>query len=47
VRAPIASGIEQQRQDEARAHYAALEASGKAPISERALHKQKKNAKKA
>jgi acyl-CoA oxidase len=47
VRAPIASGIEQQRQDEARAHYAALEASGKAPISEKALHKQKKNAKKA
>jgi acyl-CoA oxidase len=42
VRAPIASGIEQQRQDEARAHYAALEASGQAPISEKALHKQKK-----
>ncbi|MGB3373661.1 MAG: acyl-CoA dehydrogenase [Microbacterium sp.] len=42
VRAPIASGIEQQRQDEARAHYAALEASGEAPISEKALHKQKK-----
>jgi acyl-CoA oxidase len=42
VRAPIASGIEQQRQDEARAHYAALVASGQAPISEKALHKQKK-----
>ncbi|MEV7633104.1 acyl-CoA dehydrogenase [Microbacterium sp. NPDC089318] len=41
VRAPIASGIEQQRQDEARAYYAALEASGDAPVSERAL-KQKK-----
>ncbi|MDQ0614199.1 acyl-CoA oxidase [Microbacterium sp. W4I4] len=42
VRAPIASGIEQQRQDEARAHYAALEASGTAPLSEKALHKAKK-----
>jgi len=41
VRAPIASGIEQQRQDEARAYYAALEASGEAPISEKVL-KQKK-----
>lgn len=41
VRAPIASGIEQQRQDEARAYYAALEASGEAPVSEKAL-KQKK-----
>lgn len=37
VRAPIASGIEQQRQDEARAYYAALEASGEAPVSEKAL----------
>ena len=43
VRAPIASGIEQQRQDEARAYYAALEASGEAPISEKVL-KQKKRA---
>src|SRR5690606_23359425 len=42
VRAPIASGVEQQRQDEARAHYAALEASGQAPISEKALHKKRK-----
>lgn len=41
VRAPIASGVEQQRQDEARAYYAALEASGEAPVSEKAL-KQKK-----
>lgn len=41
VRAPIASGIEQQRQDEAREYYAALEASGEAPISEKVL-KQKK-----
>ncbi|MGF2949124.1 acyl-CoA dehydrogenase family protein [Microbacterium alcoholitolerans] len=44
VRAPIASGIEQQRQDEARAHYAALEASGEAPVSEKVLQKQKKRA---
>jgi acyl-CoA oxidase len=45
VRAPIASGIEQERQDEARAHYAELEASGQAPISEKALHKAKKQKK--
>ncbi|UJP09191.1 acyl-CoA dehydrogenase family protein [Microbacterium sp. KUDC0406] len=44
VRAPIASGIEQQRQDEARAHYAALAASGEAPISEKALRKAAKKA---
>ncbi|BDZ39638.1 acyl-CoA dehydrogenase family protein [Microbacterium suwonense] len=44
VRAPIASGIEQQRQDEARAHYAALEASGEAPVSEKALRAQRKRA---
>uniref|UniRef100_UPI00333E6292 acyl-CoA dehydrogenase n=1 Tax=Microbacterium sp. TaxID=51671 RepID=UPI00333E6292 len=42
VRAPIASGAEQQRQDEARAHYAELAASGRAPISEKALKKQQK-----
>ncbi|MEI3848673.1 acyl-CoA dehydrogenase [Microbacterium sp. CCNWLW41] len=42
VRAPIASGIEQRRQDEARAHYAALAASGEAPISEKALKKAAK-----
>ncbi|UNK70430.1 acyl-CoA dehydrogenase [Microbacterium sp. H1-D42] len=41
VRAPIASGAEQQRQDEAREHYAALQASGEAPVSEKALHKKK------
>lgn len=35
VRAPIASGAEQQRQDEARAHYADLMASGEAPVSEK------------
>jgi len=35
VRAPIASGIEQQRQDEARAYYADLAASGSAPVKEK------------
>lgn len=35
VRAPIASGIEQQRQDEAREHYARLAASGTAPVREK------------
>ncbi|GAA3932899.1 acyl-CoA dehydrogenase [Microbacterium soli] len=42
VRATIASGIEQQRQDEARAHYAALAASGEAPLSEKELYKARK-----
>jgi acyl-CoA oxidase len=36
LRAPIASGAEQQRQDEARAYYADLKASGKAPVEEKA-----------
>ncbi|GAA1954213.1 acyl-CoA dehydrogenase [Microbacterium deminutum] len=40
VRAPIASGAEQARQDEARAYYAALAASGEAPISEKVAHKR-------
>ncbi|WP_207453126.1 acyl-CoA dehydrogenase family protein [Herbiconiux sp. SYSU D00978] len=35
VRAEIASGAEQQRQDEARAYYAELEASGLAPVPEK------------
>lgn len=39
VRAPIASGAEGERQDEARAHYAALAASGAAPVSEKAAKK--------
>ena len=39
VRAPIASGAEQVRQDEARAYFAELEASGNAPISEKQAHK--------
>ncbi|WP_309128934.1 acyl-CoA dehydrogenase [Microbacterium sp.] len=37
VRAPIAGGAEQQRQDEARAYYAELKASGRAPVSEKSL----------
>ncbi len=40
VRAPIASGAEQMRQDEARAHYVALAASGEAPVSEKSLKKK-------
>jgi len=39
VRAPIASGVELERQDEAAAHYAALKASGEAPVSEKSLKK--------
>ena len=42
VRAPIASGIEKERQDEARAYYAALAASGDAPIQEKALKAKKR-----
>ncbi|MFK4791628.1 acyl-CoA dehydrogenase [Microbacterium sp. ZW T5_56] len=47
LRAPIASGIEQVRQDEARAYYATLRASGEAPIDEKVLHKQQKQAAKS
>jgi len=39
VRAPLASGAEQIRQDEARAYYADLRASGEAPVDEKALKK--------
>jgi acyl-CoA oxidase len=35
VRAPIATGAEKVRQDEARAYYAELEASGSAPVPEK------------
>jgi acyl-CoA oxidase len=35
VRAPIATGAEKSRQDEARAYYAELEASGSAPVPEK------------
>lgn len=41
VRAPIASGIEQQRQDQTRRYYAELAASGDAPVSEKALRAQR------
>ena len=37
VRAPIASGAELARQEEAAAHYAAVKASGEAPVSEKSL----------
>ena len=40
VRAPIASGAELERQTEAREYYAALAASGEAPVSEKALKKK-------
>ncbi|MDN3496877.1 acyl-CoA dehydrogenase [Planococcus sp. APC 4015] len=40
VRAPIASGAEQDRQDEAREYFAALAASGDAPVSEKSLKKK-------
>lgn len=40
VRAPIASGAELERQNEARDYYAALAASGSAPVSEKALKKK-------
>ena len=41
VRAPIASGAEQARQDEARAYFAALAASGEAPVSEKSRAKKR------
>ncbi len=40
LRAPIASGAERARQDEARAYYRELEASGRAPISEKVANKK-------
>lgn len=40
VRAPIASGAELERQNEAREYYAALVASGQAPVSEKSLKKK-------
>lgn len=43
VRAPIASGAEARRQDEARQYYADLAASGEAPVSEKALKAAAKN----
>lgn len=41
IRAHIASGAEQQRQDEAHAYYAQLAASGAAPVSEKSLQKKR------
>lgn len=46
VRAPIALGGEQKRQDEARAYYRELRASGNAPVSEKDLLDRKKAAEK-
>ena len=40
VRAPIASGAERRRQDEAREYYRALAASGDAPVPEKSLKKK-------
>ncbi|WP_127818434.1 acyl-CoA dehydrogenase family protein [Microbacterium sp. CPCC 204701] len=40
VRAPIASGAERERQDEAREYYRRLAASGEAPVSEKSLTKK-------
>ena len=40
LRATIATGVEAERQDEARAYYAAQRASGKAPIMEKAQKKK-------
>ncbi|WP_349899825.1 acyl-CoA dehydrogenase family protein [Parafrigoribacterium soli] len=42
LRATIATGIEAERQDEARAYYAALRASGDAPVDEKSLKSKKK-----
>ncbi len=41
LRAPIATGIEQERQDEARAYYRDLRASGNAPDDEKSPKKRK------
>jgi acyl-CoA oxidase len=42
LRAPISSGIEKERQDEAREYYRALAESGNAPIDEKTLKAKKK-----
>jgi acyl-CoA oxidase len=42
LRATIATGIEAERQDEARAYYAAQRASGTAPVAEKSLKPKKK-----
>ncbi len=45
LRAPISSGIEGERQDEAREYYRALAASGNAPVEEKTLKARKKKKK--
>ncbi len=40
VRAPIASGAERDRQNDARAYYTGLAASGRAPLTEKSLHRK-------
>jgi len=47
VRAPIATGAEKARQDEARAHYAAQRSDGTAPLDEKAILADRKAAEKA
>jgi acyl-CoA oxidase len=42
LRAPISSGIEAERQDEAAAYFAELRASGTAPVAEKSLKTKKK-----
>ncbi|MFC5502149.1 acyl-CoA dehydrogenase [Lysinimonas soli] len=42
LRAPIASGAERERQDEARAYYRAQQAAGTAPVLEKSLAKKAK-----
>ena len=43
VRASIASGVERERQDEARAYYRAQRASGDAPVAEKSVPREKKS----
>ena len=47
VRAPIATGAERARQEEARAHYAAQRADGSAPLDEKQILADRKAAEKA
>ncbi len=42
VRAPIASGVERERQEEARDYYRAQRAGGTAPVEEKSLNKKKR-----
>jgi len=47
VRAPIALGGEQERQDEAAAYFRAQRASSSAPVSEKSLRDREKRARRA